>query len=189
MEKTHKKAESLVINSTGQRPVKKELNKPVSLKEIPSKSIILEEFGEVDYLDSYKITQSTELSVDKIATEIFKMSGIAAVLMKVRNSIVRLFGLAASGKEAPEQDYYPAGSKLMIFTVSARNANEIVMEEDDKHLKFRTSVLIDREKSEIYLTTVVKFNNWGGRLYFIPVKPVHRMLVKSQFKKTMARIN
>ncbi|MDR0765529.1 MAG: DUF2867 domain-containing protein [Odoribacteraceae bacterium] len=169
--------------------MKKKLNKPVSLNEIPSKSIILEEFGGVDYLDSYRITQSTELSVDKIATEIFKMSGIAAVLMKIRNSIVRMFGLAVSGKEASERDYYPAGSKLMIFTVSARNENEIVMEENDKHLKFRTSILVDREKSEIYLTTVVKFNNWGGRLYFIPVKPVHRMLVKSQFKKTVAKMN
>jgi hypothetical protein len=63
------------------------------------------------------------------------------------------------------------------------------MEEDDKHLKFRTSVLIDREKSEVYLTTVVKYNNWGGRLYFIPVKPVHRILVKSQFKKKMATLH
>jgi hypothetical protein len=109
--------------------------------------------------------------------------------MKVRNSIVRLFGLEVSGKEAQEQDYYPLGSRLMIFTVSARNENEIVMEEDDKHLKFRTSVLVDREKSEIYLTTVVKFHNWGGRLYFIPVKPVHRMLVKSQLKKIMRLTN
>jgi hypothetical protein len=73
----------------------------------------------------------------------------------------------------------------MIFTVSARNGNEIVMEEDDKHLTFGTSVLIDREQSEIYLTTVVKYHNWGGRLYFIPVKPVHRMLVKSQIKRAI----
>jgi hypothetical protein len=161
------------------------LNKIVSLKEIPSKSIILEDFGKVDYLDSYMVTQSTDLSVDKIAEEIFRMSGIGAVLMKVRNSIVRMFGLKISGNEAPRASYYPVSSKLMIFTVSARNENEIVMEEDDKHLKFRTSILVDREKSEIYLTTLVKFNNWGGKLYFIPVKPIHRMLVKLQFKKQM----
>jgi hypothetical protein len=163
------------------------MNKVVRLKEIPSKSIILEGFERVDYFDSYRITKSTHLSVDKIATEIFRMSGIVAILMKVRDRIVRLFGLAASGNEALEQDYYPVGSKLMIFTVSARNGNEIVMEEDDKHLKFRTSVLVDREKSEVYLTTVVKYNHWGGRLYFIPVKPFHKMLVKSQFKRKMAQ--
>jgi hypothetical protein len=161
------------------------MSKIVSLKEIPSNSILLEGFGRIDYFDSYRITQSTHLSVDKIATEIFRMSGIVAVLMKVRDSIVRLFGLTVSRNEAPEQDYYPVGSKLMIFTVSARNGNEIVMEEDDKHLKFRTSVLVDREKSEIYLTTVVKYNNWGGRLYFIPVKPVHRIIVPLQLKRIL----
>jgi hypothetical protein len=165
------------------------MNKIVSLKEVPSKSIILEGFGHVDYLDSYVVTRSVHSSVDKIATEIFRISGIGAVLMKVRDSIVRLFGLTVSGHNARERDYYPVGSKLMIFTVSARDENEIVMEEDDKHLKFRTSVLIDREESKVYLTTIVKFNNWGGRLYFIPVKPVHKMLVKSQLKKKMAIMN
>jgi hypothetical protein len=33
------------------------------------------------------------------------------------------------------------------------------------------------------LITIAKFNHWGGRLYFIPVKPVHKMLAKSQLKK------
>ncbi|MDR2684713.1 MAG: DUF2867 domain-containing protein [Prevotellaceae bacterium] len=168
---------------------KNKLSKVVSLKEIPSKSVILEGFGKVDYFDSYMIFKSTDLSVDKIAAEILRMSGVGAVLMKIRNSIARLFGLAVPGNEAQEQDYYPTGSKLMIFTVSARNENEIVMEENDKHLKFRTSVFVDREKSKIYLTTIVKFNNLGGKLYFIPVKPVHKILVKSQFKKNTAIMN
>jgi hypothetical protein len=164
------------------------MSKIVSLKEIPSKSIILEGFGSVDYFDSYVVTKSTNLSVDKIAAEIFRISGIGAVLMKIRDSIVRLFGLAVSGNKAQERDYYPTGSKLMIFTVLARNENEIVMGEDDKHLKFRTSVFVDRvnrEDTKVYLTTIVKFNNWGGKLYFIPVKPVHKILVKSQLKKKL----
>ena len=171
------------------KKMKKESNKVVLLKEVPSKSIILAGFGNYDYADSCMVNQSTNLSVDKIAAEIFKMSGVDAVLMKVRDSIARPFGLKVSGNEAKEQDYYPAGSKLMIFTVSARNENEIVMEDDDRHLKFRTSVFIDREESKIYLTTVVKYHNWMGWLYFIPVKPVHQMLVKSRLKKKMAKMN
>jgi hypothetical protein len=107
--------------------MEKKPNKIVSLKEIPSKSIILEGFGEFDYFDSYRVTQSTELSVDKIASEIFRMSGIAAVLMKIRDRIVRLFGLAVSGKAAGEQDYYPVGSKLMIFTVSLHLKNQHIL--------------------------------------------------------------
>lgn len=164
------------------------MSKVISLKNIPSKSIISEKFGSIDYCDSYMVTASTKLSVDKIATEIFRMSKAATILMKIRDSIVRLFGLAITEGEACEQNYYPVGSKLMSFTVSARNENEIVMEENDKHLKFRTSVFVDREVSEVYLTTIVKYNNWGGKLYFMPVKPVHKILVKSQFKKAIAKM-
>lgn len=162
-----------------------DMDKIVSLKKIPSKSIILEEFGRVDYFDSYMVEKSTKLSVDEIATEIFRMSKVDAILMKIRDSIVRLFGLAVIKEAANEQDYYPVGSKLINFTVSARNESEIVMGENDKHLIFKTSVFVDREESKIYLTTIVKYNNLGGKLYFIPVKPIHKILVKSQFKKKM----
>ena len=135
------------------------------------------------------VAKSTGLSVDKIATELFRMSGIGAVLMKIRDDIVRIFGLSVSGDGAPEQDYYPAGSKLAIFPVLARNENEIVMGVDDKHLDLRTSVLIDRENSKIYLTTVVKYHNFWGRLYFLPVKPVHKILIRSQFKSKMTMLD
>lgn len=164
------------------------MDKVVSLNKIPSKSIILRGFEDVDYFDSYMVNKSTELSVDKIATEIFRMSKVGVILMRIRDNIVKIFGLTVI-KEAPnEQSYYPVGSKLINFEVLARNENEIVMGENDKHLIFKTSVLIDKEKSKIYLTTIVKFNNWGGKLYFIPVKPIHKFLIKSQFKKKIDMI-
>ncbi len=163
------------------------MNTVVSLTKVPSKSIILDGFGKPDYLDSYKMVKPTQATVDKIATEIFRMSKSVEFLMKARDSVVRVFGLKTSGKPN-EADYYPVGSRLMDFTVSARNENEIVMEENDKHLRFRTSVLVDRGKSEIYLTTIVKFNNMGGRIYFIPVKPFHKIIVKSQFKDKVSKL-
>lgn len=164
------------------------MSKVISLNKIPSDSIILTEFENVDYFDSYMIDKSTKQSVDEIATEIFRMSKIATVLMKIRDSIVRIFGLSVIKEPANEQDYYPVGSKLINFTVLARSENEIIMGENDKHLIFRTSVFVDKEKSKIYLTTIVKFNNWGGKLYFIPVKQIHKFLVKSQFGRTMSMI-
>ncbi len=165
------------------------LRKVTSSKEIPPKSIILEGFGHYDYADSFVADRSTGLEVDMIAWELFRMSGIGAFLLKVRDGIVGMFGLAAAGQGSPELDYYPVGSQLAIFTVLARNGNEIVMGEDDKHLIFRTSVLIDREESKIYLTTVVKYHNFWGRLYFLPVKPVHKILIRSQFKSKMTMLD
>jgi hypothetical protein len=122
--------------------------------------------------------------VDEITTQIFKMPQWIMALMKIRNGIVKLFGLRTGENEnVKEAVYYPVGSKAGYFTVTARNVNEIVMGEDDRHLYFRASVLIDREQSFIYLITIVRFHNVWGRIYFLPVKPFHRLIIKSLLKR------
>jgi len=109
--------------------------------------------------------------------------------MSLRNSIVKVFGLkTGNSKQIEKASYYPVGSRAMLFTVVNRNDNEIVMGENDKHLNFRTSVLLDRkadDTTDIYLTTLVHYNNLLGKTYFFFVKPFHRMLLKSQMKNMM----
>ena len=105
--------------------------------------------------------------------------------MKIRDQFVGIFGLATGSKENTNIDsFYPIGSKAVYFTVLDRNENEIVMAENDKHLNFRTSVFIDRHDitSTIYFSTVVSFNNIWGKLYFVPVKPFHRLIIRSLLK-------
>lgn len=152
--------------------------------EVPDKSIIANEFGEASYCDSYRVVKQTSKTVDEITTQIFKAPQWVIGLMKLQNRIVRIFGLRTDKNEKiAEADYYPVGSKAVYFTVIERNADEIVMGEDDKHLCFRISVLIDREQSFIYLTTIVKFHNVWGKIYFLPVKPFHRLIIRSLLKK------
>jgi hypothetical protein len=150
----------------------------VKSDKIPDKSIISNGFGKINYCDSYRIVKQTNETVDEITTQIFKMPQWIAVLMKIRNAIVKLFGLRA-GENVKEAACYPVGSKAGYFTVTERNVNEIVMGEDDRHLYFRASVLVDREQSFIYLTTIVRFHNVWGKIYFLPVKPFHRLIIKS----------
>lgn len=108
--------------------------------------------------------------------------------MKIRNCIVGLFGLKAGNKqEANVADHYSTGSKAVYFTVTDRNDCEIIMAENDKHLNFRASVLINRNgtDSKIYLTTIVRYNNFLGRLYFMSVKPFHSIIMKSILKRAL----
>lgn len=156
----------------------------IKFNKVPDNSIILNDFGKVDYCDSYQIVKNTNDSIDSITNDLFKVPKWVDYLLKIRDSAVRIFGLKTGDKKDNEAAYYPIGSKAVYFTVIDRNENEIVMAEDDKHLNFRTSVLIDRKEipSHIYLTTIVKFNNIWGRLYFLPVKPFHRIIIKSLLK-------
>jgi hypothetical protein len=86
-----------------------------------------------------------------------------------------------------EKTFFPVGSRAGYFTVLDRNENEIVMGEKDKHLNFNTSVFIDRENAFIYLTTIVHFNNILGKAYFIPVKPFHKLIIKSSLRNYLLR--
>ena len=77
--------------------------------------------------------------------------------------------------------------KIGLFTVFHKDENEVVLGEDDKHLNFRISLykaesLRGKDTKSLTISTTVKFHNWLGRLYFMPVKPFHRLIVPRMLK-------
>jgi len=160
--------------------------KVIKIDKIPEYSLILNGIGDIDYCDSYQIEIITTSSIDKITTGIFNVPEWVKLLLQVRNSIVRLFGLKTGETQiANIADYYPVGSKAVYFTVSDRNETEIVMNLIDAHLNFRTSVMLVRKEfsTTISLMTIVKFNNKTGRIYFFLIKPFHKIIIKSLLKR------
>lgn len=114
-------------------------------------------------------------------------------LMSLRDRIVGVFGLKtmkqfANGQEPQRPESYEVGQRLGLFVLYAKTENEYVMGEDDKHLTFRVSLLVElldgsTGKKRISITTAVKFLNLFGRLYFLPVKPFHGLIVGSTLKR------
>lgn len=149
--------------------------------KVPTHSIILKkgQFGKLNYSDAYRVIVKPGKPVDAILNQVFKSPRWAEVLMTLRDSIVKNFGLK-TGNATAVKNYYEVGDKAYIFTVTDRNETEIVMAEDDKHLNFRTSVSIIQAHPdcEVYLTTIVHYNNFFGRVYFFFVKPFHRRIMK-----------
>ena len=141
------------------------------ITECPAESLVLKDLERTDYYDCYMVRKQTNDSIDKIKEKIFTLPAWIDFLLKIRYVfIVKPFGLR-TGDANP--------------SLISRNENEIVVGENDKHLYFRISVLKKEsgQKSEVYLTTVVRFNNIMGRLYFLPVKPFHKLVVKALLKK------
>ncbi len=147
-----------------------------TLTTIPENSIISNGFETIDYCDSYRINKATNETAEEIAIKIFKQSKWEKRLFAIRDAIAGIFGLK-TGKETPQTQ------TVGFFPIIEQHENEIILGANDKHLNLKVSVFIDREKSFIYLTTIVHFNNFFGRLYFLPVKPFHKILVKSGFKR------
>ena len=150
------------------------MKKVIKLNVIPEKSLILNGFGKVHYYDAYQIEKQTELSAEEISKDIMKLPRWVILLLKLRNSIGGFFGLKKTDKKIGEDDF---------FTLIEKNENEIVAGETDKHLDFRTSVMKNTAENTISLITIVHFNNVWGRIYFFPVKPLHKIMIRTLLKK------
>ncbi|WP_228390859.1 DUF2867 domain-containing protein [Chryseobacterium contaminans] len=85
------------------------------------------------------------------------------------------------------QNSREVGERYGLFKVFNKTNNEIVMGENDKHLDFRISLLFDKnqggqDENSLTISTTVKFHNWLGVLYFLPVRPFHKLIVPSMLK-------
>ena len=111
------------------------------------------------------------------------MPGWLAFLFKLRNLLVRPFGLKTetdSNREALKEAL-ENGEGYGMMTVVAKTADEMVVSLDDKHLKAYLSVYA--EAREIHLSTLVRYHNRLGFFYFNLIRPFHTLVVKSTFRR------
>ncbi len=112
------------------------------------------------------------------------------MLFTLRNKMVSIFGLKTSNDSYNRQEIltnfnFEPNERIGLFKVFNKTENELVVGENDKHLDFRISLLKvsnDVKKKKIIITTTVNYNNWFGKLYFLPVKPFHKLIVPVMLK-------
>lgn len=149
-------------------------------------------FPRPDYADCYAADLPTGPcpTVDDLARAFFQSApDWVDTLMRLRDRAVGWVGLKTSGVRRPDSEElaFEPGAKLGIFRVFERSANEILLGENDRHLDFRVSLLSQRaERScRVSISTVVRFNSDFGRLYFLPVRPLHGLIVRAMLRRTL----
>ncbi len=112
-----------------------------------------------------------------------------SMCMSIRNRVVGLFGLKNLGNlddvtTIRDADTYKAGDRVGIFTLYENTFDEVLLGDKDKHLDVTLSVhrSVINERVFITITTVVKVHNALGKIYMIPVTPMHRIIVPSVLK-------
>ncbi|MCW3787454.1 DUF2867 domain-containing protein [Plebeiibacterium sediminum] len=160
---------------------------------LPNHSVLKTTQTKYDYTDSFKgqlhdadkkIT-STDIGKAFFSTGPQWISG----LFTLRNKIVALFGLKTSenkkGQEELKHFTCEVGDQVGLFKVFNKTENEVVLGEDDKHLDFKVSLYIAQINSEtkcLTISTTVIFHNWFGKLYFLPVRFFHKLIVPTMLK-------
>jgi hypothetical protein len=169
---------------------------------IPDHSLLKELAPQFDYVDCYLgAFYDREEAIDITTVgRLFLGSGSKWVegLFAIRNKVAGLLGLRTpenlkNRHQLLEACTFQPGQRLGLFTVFEKNEQELILGEDDKHLNFRVSLLLENlldgtGKKKISITTAVTFNNRFGRFYFMLVRPFHKIIVKTMLKGMVARI-
>lgn len=159
---------------------------------VPATSLAMHAFSKIDYADAYAVPlpPGLDVDIDALARSFFSAApSWVGALMALRDILAGSIGLRTAAS-APRQGEREIGRKLEpgmragVFKVHQRTKHEILMGEDDRHLDFRVSMLLHRQAGAHWLvvSTVVRFNGWLGKVYFLPVRPFHKLIVPAMVK-------
>ena len=142
-----------------------------------------------DYVDTYSIKLMHSKTVYDLNAILIKMFSNSpkwiVMLMAIRDKLIQYFGLKTQKNPFVIEEFIKSldsnEHKLGILDVILKNKSEIIVGLDDRHLNFKSSLYLEtiETKQNVYLSTVVNFNNVWGRLYFLMISPFHHVIIKT----------
>lgn len=163
---------------------------PLAVSPVPASSRIANFYPRTDLVDAYSIALPEHASHDPETLARFVFSRLppwALALMAVRDLLVAGLGLktAAQLRPASAKEH---SERVGLFRIYAREAAEIVLGEDDKHLDFRLSLLCAEPSAQspqrrLVLSTAVHCHNRLGRFYITLIAPFHHRIVRACLKQ------
>ena len=127
-----------------------------------------------DYTDNFSEVVRTirPISAEELAARFFCTPQWIIALMKVRNAIIKPFGLK--------------GEKNLSDLVIVESDSLATISKSDKHLNFVIAFMTERRMNDsLYLSvcTKVRYNNRMGKFYFTIIKPFHKLICKTLLKQ------
>lgn len=160
---------------------------------IPPSSALSAEVEDHQYTDSFSAPLNrTDTNPSELIAAFFNaVPSWVDRLMVFRNWLVSFFGLKGGSLHLSTiQPPFAKGQQLGVFKILAMNENEIVMGEQDKHLDFKTSLLIERGHTDrLVISTIVKTHNLLGKTYLLIVIPFHRIIARTLIKRMAKRLS
>lgn len=137
------------------------------------RSLALDGVDRFDYADVILVSRppSTPSDPRVWAETMFSPSGVPMLVkaaMGLRMAFAPIIGLRPA----------PRG----VFDVRRVEGDEALIEFVDDHLTFSCGVGVDA--ATVRVATVVRFNDWRGRVYFTPVSLVHPWVVHAMLRRT-----
>lgn len=152
--------------------------------ELAPKLIAAEQ--ELDFLDQQSVTLARQVT----AVEVWRLimaqpMPLMRLAFQIRDAVATKFGVKRiGGFSGRVPDSVRVGEMLDFFLVEEVSPQMLVLTERDRHLDVMTCVTVDGQ--DVSITSSVKTHNWFGRLYMIPVRPVHKRIVARNLRALRA---
>ncbi|MCV2351687.1 DUF2867 domain-containing protein [Paucibacter sp. Y2R2-4] len=165
----------------------------ISACALPAASRIAQRTAGADFADSYSFAdpQPETSALQSYLALTAQTPAWMNALMSLRNQVVRWVGLKHLGQlktlrpGKAWQDYRP-GDRVGIFSLSDLHADEVILYDDDKHLRVQVSLY--KAEGRIWLSTVVHEHQILGRVYMSVVGPVHKLIVPLMLAQASAKL-
>jgi len=165
----------------------------ISACALPAASRIAQRTIGADFADSYCFAdpQPEASALQSYLALTAQTPAWMNALMSLRNQVVRWVGLKHLGQLKTRrpgkalQDYRP-GDRVGIFSLSDLHGDEVILYDDDKHLRVQVSLY--KAEGRIWLSTVVHEHQILGRVYMSVVGPVHKLIVPLMLAQASAKL-
>lgn len=145
------------------------------------KNSLIIKYLPADYKDCFwdEITENPYMSVKELVNLMFSQYPKWIMrIYNIRNLIVKPFGLKTN--------------KSFTNMIVEQDDNEIIIGAKDKHLTFYVSLFcsdIKDKKQVASITTLVKYENILGKIYFAVIWLFHKIIVAYLFKRAIKTHN
>ncbi|NUX54104.1 DUF2867 domain-containing protein [Paraburkholderia youngii] len=156
----------------------------IEQSDLPPASQLRSSYRLADFGDAFSVDlpESACHDAETLARHVFaRQPAWIGMLLRFRDILVRPFGLKTAVDLKQK-----GGDRISLFHVFERYDDEIVIGEDDTHLDFRVSVLVQpssRGRHRLVLTTLVFYNRPLGRAYIALIAPFHRVVVRASLDR------
>ncbi|WP_229729575.1 DUF2867 domain-containing protein [Agaricicola taiwanensis] len=157
----------------------------------PAESRIAGAYKGADLVDSFatKLCAGMPRDLDVLARAILgHPAWWVRGLLNIRDLVVARFGLKTTS-ELQRRTHAEAGESIDFFPILSRYEDELVLGVNDRHLDFKTSIMLrppaDRGDFDAVVTTVVHCHNNLGRAYLALIKPFHVLVIRSNLRRAV----
>jgi len=168
------------------------MNAPIFETTIPAASHLNHDLAGAYFHDCWQTTVAPHrrTAMEMYLETVRRTPGWVNFLMSLRNRVVGLVGLKNLGSlgglrpEKAAADYKP-GDRAGIFRVLRVSDDEVILGDDDRHLRVQVSVCKLRHDGQdaVAVSTVVHLHGLLGRIYMIPVAPMHKLIVPAVLRR------